>query len=401
MITLIVLILLWGGMSAFQIQRDYMPEISNSTLMVTVRADNYQANQVKTMITDKLQQAVSVVDGLQDVETNSFNGGAMLSLNFSMQHDMKISEAQVTKALEGISLPADVQKPLLTRLSTHSLPIMRISLMSASPNITENTLRTAIQEDAVNRLKTVPGVQDVRVSGGGTAGFAVTIRTKEVQKAGLTVTDVKQSLENNYTTGLDGKVTNNQVSIPIEVFGWEISQQDLQNLSIHGQNGKTVPLSAVADISNSIVNLETISRTNGEPSVLLDVLKTPSSNITDVSEQIKSKMNELPALQNREIKASILFDQGAQVNHSLKDLIKEGLLGCLFSMICVFLFFRKVRSTLLIALSLPICLLATTSLLKMMGISLNILTVSGLIVAMGRVVDDSIVILDKYEPESA
>jgi multidrug efflux pump subunit AcrB len=278
---------------------------------------------------------------------------------------------------------------------------MRISLMSASPNITENTLRTAIQEDAVNRLKTVPGVQDVRVSGGGTAGFAVTIRTKEVQKAGLTVTDVKQSLENNYTTGLDGKVTNNQVSIPIEVFGWEISQQDLQNLSIHGQNGKTVPLSAVADISNSIVNLETISRTNGEPSVLLDVLKTPSSNITDVSEQIKSKMNELPALQNREIKASILFDQGAQVNHSLKDLIKEGLLGCLFSMICVFLFFRKVRSTLLIALSLPICLLATTSLLKMMGISLNILTVSGLIVAMGRVVDDSIVILDKYEPESA
>ncbi|MBP0727094.1 efflux RND transporter permease subunit [Bacillus sp. RG28] len=393
-ITLIVLILLWGGMSAFQIQRDYMPEISNSTLMVTVRADNYQANQVKTMITDKLQQAVSVVDGLQDVETNSFNGGATLSLDFSMQHDMKNAEVQVTKALERVSLPADVQKPLVTRLSTNSLPIMRISLMSASPNITENTLRTTIQKDAVNRLKTVPGVQDVRISGGGTAGFAVTIRTKDLQKAGLTVTDVKQSLEKNYTTDLDGKVTNNQVSIPIEVSGWETSQKDLQNLPIHGQNGKTVPLSSVAGISSSIVNLETISRTNGEPSVILDVLKTPSSNITDVSEQIKSKMNELPALQNKDIKSSILFDQGAQVNHSLKDLIKEGLLGCLFSMICVFLFFRKVRFTLLIALSLPICLLATTGLLKMMGISLNILTVSGLIVAMGRVVDDSIVILD-------
>ena len=395
MITLIALILVWGGMSAVQIQRDYMPEISNPTLMVTVRADNYQADQVKTLITDPLQRAVSVVDGLESVETNSFNGGAMLSLDFSMNDNMQNAEAQVSKALEGISLPADVQKPLVTRLSTHSLPIMRISLMSASPDITENTLRTAIQEDAVNRLKTVPGVQDIRVSGGGTAGYAVNIRTHDLEKLGLTIDDVEQSLEkDNYTTGFDGKVTNNQVSVPVEVNGWVINQQDLQQLPIHGQNGKTVPLSAVATISDSIVNLETISRTNGEPSVLLDVLKTPSSNITDVSKLIKEKLAQIPALQNKDVKASIQFDQGAQVNHSLQELIKEGLLGCLFSMICVFLFFRKVRSTLLIALSLPICLLATTGVLKTMGISLNILTVSGLIVAMGRVVDDSIVILD-------
>jgi multidrug efflux pump subunit AcrB len=311
-----------------------------------------------------------------------------------MKYNMKNAEAQVSKALEDVSLPADVKKPLVTRLSTHSLPIMRISLISATPNITENTLRTSIQEDAVNLLKTVPGVQDIRVSGVGTAGYAVNIRTNDLQKAGLTVSDVKQSLANNFTTGLEGKITDKQISIPIQVSGWTINQQDLQGLLIHGQNGKTVPLSAVADISNSIVNLETISRTEGEPSVLLDILKTPSSNITDVSERIKSKINEISAYKNKDIKVSILFDQGEQVNASLMGLIREGLLGCLFSMICVFLFFRKVRSTFLIALSLPICLLATTGILKTMGISLNLLTVSGLIVAMGRVVDDSIVILD-------
>ncbi|EIJ83132.1 efflux RND transporter permease subunit [Bacillus methanolicus] len=395
MITLIALILVWGGMSALQIQRDYLPEISNPSLIVTVKADNYQADQVKTLITEPIQQAVRVVDGLENVETSSFNGGAMVSLNFPMKYDMKKAEAEVSKALESVSQPADVEKPLVTRLSTHSLPMMRISLMAASPNMTENTLRTAIQADAVNRLKTVPGVQDIRVSGGGTAGYAVTIRTKDLQKAGLTVYDVKKSLEtNNYTTGFNGKMTNNQISIPIQVAGWTINQQDLLKLPIHGQNGKIVPLSAVANISNSIVNLQTITRTNGKPSVLLDILKTPSSNITDVSERIKRKLKEIPAYKNKDVKVSILFDQGAQVNAALKDLIKEGLLGCLFSIICVFLFFRKVRSTLLIALSLPICLLAAAGLLKTMGISLNLLTVSGLIVSMGRVVDDSIVILD-------
>lgn len=393
-LTLIVLILVWGGMSAWQIQRDYLPEINNSTLSVTVRADHYQAEQVKAQITEPIGQAVRVVEGLEDVETNSFNGGALISLNFPMSYDMKQAEEQVSKALENINLPADIEKPIVTRLSTHSMPIIRISLMNSSANITENTLRTAIQEDFVNRLKSVPGVKDVRVSGGGTAGYAVNLRMEDLRKAGLTVNDVKKSLEENYTAGIEGKVTNNQVSIPVQVTGWGLTQQDLLQLPIHNAEGKTVPLSEVAEITNSIVNLETVSRTNGKPSVLLDVLKTPSSNITDVSDRIKNRIQDIPALKNKDVKVSILFDQGEQVKASLKGLIKEGILGCLFSMICVFLFFRKVRSTLLIALSLPICLLATTGLLKTMGISLNILTVSGLIVAMGRVVDDSIVILD-------
>ncbi|MDR7236471.1 efflux RND transporter permease subunit [Neobacillus drentensis] len=393
-VTLIVLILVWGGMSAWQIQRDYLPEINNPTLSVTVRADNYQAELVKAKITEPIQQAVRVVEGLEDVETNSFTGGALISLNFPMSYDMEHAEEQVSKAIEDIKLPAGIEKPLVTRLSTHSMPIMRLSLMSSSANITENTLRTAIQEDFVNRLKTVPGVKDVRVSGGGTAGYAVSLRMESLKKAGLTIDDVKRSLAENYTTGLEGKVSNNQMSIPVLVSGWGFNQQDLLQLSIKNGVGKTVPLSDVADISNSIVNLETISRTKGKASVVLDILKTPTSNITDVSDRVKSRMKEIPSLKNKDIQVSTLFDQGEQVNESLKGLVKEGLLGCLFSMICVFLFFRKVRSTVLIAISLPICLLATTGLLKTMGISLNILTVSGLIVAMGRVVDDSIVILD-------
>ncbi|MBT2654713.1 efflux RND transporter permease subunit [Bacillus sp. ISL-18] len=393
-VTLIVLILIWGGMSARQIQRDYLPEINNSTLSLTVRADQYQADQIKAKITEPIGQALRIVDGLQDVETNSFNGGSLISLNFPMNYDMKQAEEQVTKALTDIKLPDGIEKPLVTRLSTHSMPIIRMSLISSSQNITENMLRTSIQEDFVNRLKTVPGVKDVHVSGGGTAGYAVNLRMADLNKAGLTINDVKQSLEENYTTGIEGKVSNNQVSIPVQVSGWVLNQQDLLQLPIQNREGITVPLSKVADISTSIVNLETISRTNGKPSVLIDVLKTPSSNITDVSNRVKEKMKDIPALKNKDINASILFDQGDQVNASLKGLIKEGLLGCLFSMICVFLFFRKVRSTLLIVISLPICLLATTGLLKTMGISLNILTVSGLIVAMGRVVDDSIVILD-------
>jgi multidrug efflux pump subunit AcrB len=393
-VTMVVLLIVWGAMSAVQIHRDYLPEINNPTLMVTVRAEQFQAEQVKAKITEPIQQAIRVVDGLEDVETNSFNGGSVVSLNFPIKYDMEKAEAEVSKALEGLSLPTGVEKPVVTRLSTHSLPIMSISLTSNSPNITEDMLRSSIQEDVVDRLKTIPGVKEVSVSGGGKAGYSINLRTKDLKTSGISIQDVKQSLEESVITEMTGNVSNYQISVPVQVAGWGLNKQDLSNLSIHMKSGKTVPLSYVADISNSIVNLETISRTNGNPSVLLAIMKTPSSHITDVSNRIRSKMKEIPAVKNHDVQLSIQLDQGKMIDESLKGMVKEGLLGCLFSILCVFLFFRKVRSTLLIAVSLPICLLTTTGVLKTMGISLNLLTISGLIVAMGRVVDDSIVILD-------
>ncbi|WP_081416034.1 efflux RND transporter permease subunit [Peribacillus kribbensis] len=393
-ITLTVIVLVWGVISAFQMQRDYLPEINNPTLTVTVKAQSLQADQVKEYITKPIQQAVRVVDNLQDVETNSFNGGSFISLNFPMKYDMEKAEEQVNKAIEEIPMPKGSDKPLVNRLSTHSLPIMTISLKSNNVNITENILRTSIQEEVVNGLKTVPGIKDIQVSGGGNAGYAISIRRDDLIKSGFSVDDINNSLKQQHTTETEGNLSDSQMTVPIKVNGWGLTRTDLQKLSISRADGKTISLSDVADISNAIVNLQTISRTKGTPSVVLDILKTPSSNITQLSQSIHSRLQDITPIKNKDVKASVLFDQGQQVNHSLQGLVKEGLLGCLFSMICVFLFFRKVRSTLLIAISLPICLLATAGILKVLGISLNILTVSGLVVAMGRVVDDSIVILD-------
>ncbi|MDN4522963.1 efflux RND transporter permease subunit [Fictibacillus fluitans] len=394
MITLIVLIMVWGAVGAWKIQRDYLPEISNATLTVSAQAQNYSADQVKTSITKPIEQAVRVVNGLEDIETSSYQGGSFVRLNFPMSYDMKQAESEVNAAIGDLELPTGVQKPVVTRLSTHSFPIMSINLTSSSANVTENGLRTLIQDEIADELKTVPGVKDVKVTGGGKAGYSLQLKPEKLKSAGLTIDDVRTSLERNHSTMLQGNVTNQTSSFPIQVTGWVLTKKDLMQMPIKRQDGQMIPLSRVADISNAVVNLQTISRTNGVPSVQLDVLKTSGSTITEVGEKVKNKLSTIPEIKNHEVKSAILFDQSKEVEASLKGLVKEGLLGCLFSMICVFLFFRQVRSTLLIVLSLPVCLLATTGVLYSMGISLNLLTVSGLIVAMGRVVDDSIVILD-------
>ncbi len=398
-LTCVVLIIAWGAMSAVQMQRDYLPPINNTALVVTIQADHYQSDQVKQLLTAKVEEAVGSVDKLDYLETNSFDGGLMASLYFPGHTDMEKAENEVRGAVDKINLPDGVKTPLITRVSTNSFPVMRLSLTSDAAKMDETQLRTTMQDKVANEIKSVPGVRDVRVTGAGSSGYLLTLKADALQTYGLTIKDIQAALASIHpvlpqgtlkeTGGPDG-----QIIMPIRVTDWTINSTDLENVKIPVKDGETVSLQEVASIENSIVDLQTISRTAGQPSILLDVLKTPSSNITDVTERINERVKEIPEIKSGTVQLSILLDQGKDINNALKSLIKEGLLGIVFSIICVFLFFRNARSTLIIALSLPICLLCTTAILKAMDVSLNILTISGLIVAMGRVVDDSIVVID-------
>ncbi|WML48590.1 efflux RND transporter permease subunit [Neobacillus sp. PS3-34] len=396
-LTCVVLILIWGAMSAFQMQRDYLPPINNTALMVTIQADNYQADQVKQMLTSKVEEAVQAVDKLDYMETNSFDGGLMASFYFPGHTDMEKAESNLRAAVEQIQLPTGVKKPLITRVSTNSFPIMRVSLTSDKTN--EKTLRTSLQEKVAHEIRRVPGVREVRVTGAGNEGYVLTLKADALKKYSLSVKDIQTALSAIHPVWPQGSIkekdgTLGQLSMPIRVTDWKINLKDLNSLKIPVRGGNSVALKEVANIESNIIGLQTISRTAGEPSVLLDVLKTPSSNITDITKRINERIQAIPEIKSKQIHLSVLMDQGNEINTALKGLLKEGLLGIAFSVLCVFAFFRNVRSTLIIAVSLPICLLATTAILKVMGVSLNILTISGLIVAMGRVVDDSIVVMD-------
>jgi len=395
MIVCVVIVLAWGGISAYQMQRDYLPGINNTTLSVSMRVPGFQAAQVNQQVTASLASAVKTVDGLSNVETTSYDGGLFMSLYFPMNTDMKQAEDQVNKALANADLPQTVTAtPSVTRLTTSSFPILTYSVTSS--NLDEPTLRSTATQEIVKQIKSVPGVSDVSVIGGAKDGYVLTIRMKDLVKNGLTLDDVNKSFALAVPSMPQGNIVNNQLSIPVSFDGLPLTEQQMENVTIKNKEGETIPISAFGTITHSLNDVKTVSRTDGAPSVTLNVIKTPSANITDVAEQVKDRVAHLHlnTVNPKDVSFKVLLDREKELNSSLFGLVREGLLGCLFSMICVFFFFRNVRSTLLIAISLPISLLATTAFLKSMGITLNILTVSGLIVAMGRIVDDSIVILD-------
>lgn len=390
----VLLIIAWGGAAAFQMQRDYMPGINNTTLMVSLRASSYQANQIQSDITSKLDDALKNVDGLSNIETTSYDGGLLMNLYFPMDYNMNKAESATKQALAAATLPDGVNAPTVTRLTTSTFPILSYSLTAKSDKIDDAALRSSIQTDIVGQLKSVPGVAAVNTTGGANDGYVIYVRMKDLAKNGLTIDDFNNSVSAELPNWSQGNIANVRASIPVQINSWDLSDQEFEGLQIHNKNGVSVPLSAVADISHSLTDVKTVSRTNGQASVLIDVIKTPSANIIDVAKQVKDRVASIPSLNNGDVSLNLTLDRAHDLNESLMGLLREGLLGCLFSMLCVLVFFRNVRSTLIIAVSLPISLLATTAILKSMGITLNILTVSGLIVAMGRIVDDAIVILD-------
>ncbi|MBW7452728.1 efflux RND transporter permease subunit [Paenibacillus sepulcri] len=389
----VVLILGWGAVSAIQMQRDYLPGINNTTLMVSLRASSYQADQMKTDITAPLEDAIRKTNGITNLETTSYDGGVLMNLYYPMDYDMNKAEIAIKQALNDAVLPDGVNKPAVTRLTSSTFPILSYSLTANNNKIDDLTLQSTLQTDIVNQLKSVPGVSDVQTVGGANRGYVVVLRMKDLVANNLTLDDFNKSITVDIPS-LQGTIANVKASFPIRVEGWDLTEQQLNNLSITNKDGKSIPLSAIASVSQSLTDVKTVSRTNGKASVMINVIKTPTATITDVAQHVKERVSDMTVVKNADVAMALQTDRAQDLNGSLLGLVREGLLGCVFSMLCVLFFFRNVRSTLLIAVTLPISLLATTAILKSMGVSLNILTVSGLIVAMGRIVDDAIVILD-------
>ncbi|SEP18945.1 efflux RND transporter permease subunit [Paenibacillus sp. OV219] len=389
----VVLILGWGAVSALQMQRDYLPGINNTTLMVSLRASSYQADQVKKDITAPLEDAIRKTNGITNLETTSYDGGVLMNIYYPMDYDMSKAQDSLKQALNDAVLPDGVNKPAITRLTSSTFPILSYSLTANNNKVDDLTLESTLQTDIVKQLKSVPGVSDVQTIGGANRGYVVVLRMKDLVANNLTLDDFNKSITADVPS-LQGNIANVKASFPIRVEGWDLTEQQLNNLAIKNKDGNSIPLSAIASVSQSLTDVKTVSRTNGKASVMVNVIKTPTATITDVAKHVKERVAGISAVQSGDVAMTLQTDRAQDLNGSLLGLVREGLLGCLFSMLCVLFFFRNVRSTLLIAVTLPISLLATTAILKSMGVTLNILTVSGLIVAMGRIVDDAIVILD-------
>ena len=277
----------------------------------------------------------------------------------------------------------------------NSQPILNFSV--SNNKLSANDLEQKVREIVLPNLSGIDGVADVQLSSQSQKAVYIKLIPNKLQEYRITPMQVMELLQNNNISNPAGSVIINNTVEPIRITGkysWIEEFNDQIVLMPDSAQRITVKLKDIAEIISSTGEVSSYSRTNGNSSVVVKVIKTQESNTVDVSNAVIKKLDEIKNLLPDGTNRNIILNQAEKVNDSVNGMLREGILGAIFAFIVILLFLRNFRTTLIATISMPLSVLITLIFLKQFNISLNIMTLGGLSVAMGRIVDDSIVVIE-------
>ncbi|TYS58080.1 efflux RND transporter permease subunit [Sutcliffiella horikoshii] len=405
MIMLTILVVITGYISTNTIKLENYPNVEVPTLMIQVAYPNHSSEEAEKDITLPIEEAIENIAPYEELTSTTQDNSTMIQVSYNFNEDMEEREREIQSAISKLKLPEDATLTY-KRLSTSAKPIYQIAL--ADEELT--ALQENITDTLTPQLQNIAGVSDVTVSGTTTSKLVVEVDEEKAAENGLTIANIIQVLnEKNYVLPL-GSLEEEEGKIPVSMEGNLSSIEDMKGVQIpvapsqqgippnekatnpsQPQKPTFISLSEIAQIKE-VEEENGITRYNGEPTLIVNVKKTQDANTAEVVELVKEEVKEFHASSDSELYT--IIDQGKEVEKSVKSLLKEGGFGALFTIIIILLFLRNIRSTVIAILSLPISILGTIAVLDYFGYSLNIMTLGGIAVSVGRIVDDSIVVIE-------
>lgn len=398
-------IVAWGDL-----KQELLPDVQLPVITIVAPLPGAGAADVAEQVAKPIEQIVSGVPRLELMQSVSANSIALVIAEFSFGTDVKETRATIEQGLQGANLPDGVS-PDVTALDINAAPVIIASVAATSEDgfaeaaaIARDTIRPA--------LLGLDGVASVDVTGGEEARVTITLDPARLAQAGVSVSQVNGVLAASNLTIPSGTLSSDGTRIPVSTVGSLESIDEIRNLPVGFQQvapgvpGQTpapdqppVPPTPITIGDLGTVELEDVAttgyaRTNGQPSLSISVSKTSTANTVQVAEAVSEVLEEMDAQHGDAINVEIVSDLSAFIKESRNGLLKEGGLGAVFAILTIFLFLFSIRSTVVAAVSIPLSLLTALVIMQATGITLNVMTLGGLAVAVGRVVDDAIVVLE-------
>jgi len=382
----IVLVLIVGAFSYFKLPMEFLPEADNPQVTVTAIGPGYDASSMESLVTVPLEQAVSSVKGRTNTFSTSGDGYSQVNVSFDSDTNMKDAKAEVERAVASVRLPERVSQPYVLQLNTSMIPIAWVSL-GFDEGLTEKQKEDARQE-VLDRMNGIDGIGGVQLFGLAKPEVKVTADPAKLAQKGVPLQALYGVLQGRGASAsvggalLDGREANLNVSADLH------DVETLRKLPV----APGVTLGDVADVRLA-TDSPSISRLNGKDILGLMVTKSADANAVSVGRAVQKAVDEL----NRDVpgvQLQVVMSTADQIQNSVNSMMREVLMGALFATIVILVFMRNLRATLVTIVSIPLSLALTLYLLDLSGISLNILTLGGVAVAVGRLVDDSIVVIE-------
>lgn len=402
----IIFVLLVGlGVFAFvNLPLDLMPEINPPYLVVYTSYSGAGPEEVERSVTRPLEAALSSVSSLEKVTSTSSKGSSMVIMQFTYGTDLADASNSVRDSLEMIRnyMPSGAQTPLIFKFDPSMIPIM--GLMVTAPNRSAEELREITEDTIIPRIEQTPGVATASVSGGRTKIIRVEIPQSRLEAYGLTVTQIQQMLAAQNMQVAAGTITEGGLSYILTTMGEYSSLDQIRDTVISYKGGgyvngvveppRSVYLRDIANVIDGFKDETSTVYVNGVPAVQMSVQKQSGKNSVQTAKDLRARLERLSHEIPQDIKITELFNTTDQIENSINQVGSSAISGALLAIVILFLFLRSIKPTIIIGISIPVSIVVTMMLMYFSGLTLNMMTLAGLILGVGMLVDNSVVILE-------
>ncbi|WP_042221459.1 efflux RND transporter permease subunit [Oceanobacillus manasiensis] len=391
-IMIVLAIIALGVVSLRSLTIDLFPKID---LPVAVVATSYQdaaPEEVENLVSRPIESAVSTVEGIETVQSQSQAGSSLVVMMFSNGTNLDQALLDVRESIDQVSgsLPGQSGDPRIMRFNPDQLPVMWVGLTGKDTA----SLTEVADEQVVPLLERQDGVGSVNVEGSKEREIKLVLDQERLQQYGVSAQTIAQTLGNTNQNASVGTVEQGNKDLQLRMTGQFESIEDIEKTIIQTESGSTVHVEDLAEVEDSFKEESSTTLVNGKPSVVLSILKKTDSNTVDVATTVEDSLAEIRDNLPADVGLDVIIDTSEFIQMSIDSVVQNILIGGLISIFILLLFLKSFRATLVIGLSIPIAIIATFTLMYFTGETLNILTLGGLALGLGMMVDSSIVILE-------
>jgi len=390
---LILGLLVLGCVALSRLAIDLFPDLKLPVAAVMVEYPGAGPQEVEKAVTEPLEEILATVNSVDTIKSESRAGSSMLILWFAWGTDMDFATLQMREKIDMVKgmLPDDVKNPMVFKMDPAMMPVLQVG-MSGGKDLAE---LTRLAEDVVKpRLERLPGAAWVIVTGGRTREVQVLVDPVKLDSFGLSLGQVAQALRAENMELSAGSLAEGKKEFTIRTTGEFEDLAQLAGVPLVTPQGSVVYLKDIARVAQGYTDLTQETYMNRRPSVGIHVLKQSGANTVKVTERVQKELEALKKELPGSVEVNTVFDQSQFIRDAINSVARNALIGAALAVLILFLFLRHVRTTLVIALSIPISIVATFILIYFGGLTLNLLSLGGLALGVGMMVDNSIVVLE-------
>lgn len=382
-----------GGVAFTRLPIDLMPDITYPTVSVSTTYGSVAPEEIEELITRPIEESLAAVQGVQEITSTSVEGQSSVRVSFTWGTDLDVAANDIRDRIDRIMrrLPEDIDsRPMIRKFDLSAFPILNIGVSS---NLDPLFVRKLVEDDLKYRLERVPGVAAVDIRGGLLREIHVDLRSEKMKALGLSTDTILSCLRNENLNVPAGQYDKGNVEVLVRTQGEYTSLDEIRNTVITVRQSAPIRICDVADVSDSWQEVKQAYRINQQNGLRLSVNKQSGVNTVKVAQVVRDEIDRI----NRDypqIHLVPLMDSSIYIKRSISNLGDAAIDGGILAIIILFLFLRNISSTGIIAIAVPISIIATFMLMYFAGFTLNTMTIGGLALGMGMLMDNSIVVLE-------